>query len=174
MRTLRCCLGLLTELASLSPARPQVWMAKNKSTGEFAAIKCAKEDIYSNREVAILKELSRMRKPHPNLVRLVREFEPADGAHCIALSLARGPTLHSIISKHGALGLIISQVISRQLVGERSFNTIAPSIDYSTCLIDWGCCLPARAWGNFQRLSPIKHCNIWIRSRQRGLVERFA
>ena len=92
-------------------------MAKDRATGDLVAIKCAKEDIYSKREVAILTELSRMHNPHPNLVRLVRDFEPADGAHCIALSLARGPTLHHIISKHGALGLVIAQVISRQLVG---------------------------------------------------------
>lgn len=81
------------------------------------AIKCTKEDIYSKREVAILTELSRMQQPHPHLVKLVKAFEPADGAVYIALSLARGPTLHHIIRKHGALGLVIAQVISRQLVG---------------------------------------------------------
>ncbi|EJK75782.1 hypothetical protein THAOC_02489 [Thalassiosira oceanica] len=106
------------------PVRPigkggfaEVWMAKNKTTGGFVAIKCTKEDIYSKREVAILTELSRMQQPHPHLVKLVKAFEPADGAVYIALSLARGPTLHHIIRKHGALGLVIAQVISRQLIG---------------------------------------------------------
>ena len=72
---------------------------------------------YAKREVNILSELS-----HPHIVRLVDVFYSGDGIPlCIALSLARGPTLELMLRQGGALGLPMSREISKQLVDTISF-----------------------------------------------------
>ena len=94
-----------------------VFMAKRKETTTAAgdthvAIKIVKNDVYSQREVAILSTLT----PHPNIVRLIDDFQDKDGHHTIVMSLHRGPTLKHILEKGGALGLKIAQCISKQLI----------------------------------------------------------
>ena len=97
-----------------------VYMAKARTSDEFVAIKTIRNDVYARREIEILLDLSR--EPHPNIVRLVDDFQSstsdceAPKSRHIALSLARGPTLHYILNKGGALGLVIARAISRQLV----------------------------------------------------------
>ncbi|EJK61553.1 hypothetical protein THAOC_17939, partial [Thalassiosira oceanica] len=97
-----------------------VYMAKATTSDEFVAIKTMKNDVYARREIEILSGLSR--EPHPNIVRLVDDFQSStsDGqapkVNYVALSLARGPTLHHILIKGGALGLVIARTISSQLV----------------------------------------------------------
>ena len=95
-------------------------MAKATTNDKFVAIKTMKNDVYARREVEILSDLSR--EPHPNIVRLVDDLQSstsggqAPKVKYVALSLARGPTLHHILNKGGALGLVIARTISRQLV----------------------------------------------------------
>jgi len=109
-----------------------VWMAKEKKSsgdnGDQVAIKIVKDDGYAKREISILSELSsKYPHPHPNIVRLIRSFESQVDASKnhnsvgIILSLARGPTLNFIINKNGALGLIMAQSISRQLIDAVAF-----------------------------------------------------
>ena len=96
-------------------------MAKATTNDELVAIKTMKNDVYAGREIEILSDLSR--EPHPNIVRLVDDLQSStsDGqapeVNYVALSLARGLTLHHILNKGGALGLVIARTISRQLVG---------------------------------------------------------
>lgn len=109
-----------------------VWMAtpKTSKTGsakEHVAIKVMQNDGYATREMAILSELT-TKYPHPNIVRLLHDFRADDvekrathGVNCVVLSLARGPTLNLIMSKHGGLGLVIAQIISRQLIDAIAF-----------------------------------------------------
>ena len=103
----------------------EVWMAKCKETSSSSsrsdgdthvAIKVAGNDAYSQREVAILSELSQT--PHPNIVHLMNEFkgEEVGGHHILVMSLHRGPTLKYIIEQGGALGLKVAQSISKQLI----------------------------------------------------------
>ena len=110
-----------------------VWMAKKKkrpSSGEadadvdddHVAVKITQGDAYALREIAVLSELT-SKYHHPNLIRLLHQFQ-TEGAkgdnslsiHYLVLSLARGPTLNYILTKFGALGLIIAQRISQQLI----------------------------------------------------------
>ncbi|KAL7533153.1 hypothetical protein ACHAWF_004361 [Thalassiosira exigua] len=106
-----------------------VWMAKKKDgkagggDDEHVAIKVMEDGDYARREVAILSELS-TKYAHPNIVRLLHDFtEAASGSsgHCVVLSLARGPTLHFLLTKFGALGLVVAQSVSRQLIDAVAF-----------------------------------------------------
>merc|ERR1712194_574348 len=66
-----------------------------------------------------------------NVVRLLRSFNAEkddaskgagpSGSHCVVLSLARGPTLNFILKTGGAVGLVVSQSISRQLIDAIAF-----------------------------------------------------
>lgn len=102
-----------------------VYMAKcntssNSSShgGEtHVAIKVVGNDLYSQREVAILSELSQT--PHPNIVTLIDDFKDDNddgGQHLVVMSLHRGPTLQYILDKGGSLGFKIAQSISKQLI----------------------------------------------------------
>ena len=98
------------------------------------AIKIMRNDEYAKREIAILSELS-LNYPHPNIVRLLQSFNTdnnddngvVDGGSknghscCIVLSLEHGPTLNHIIHNYGALGFVIAQCISRQLISAVAF-----------------------------------------------------
>ena len=104
-----------------------VWMAKKKksstsSDGDHVAIKIMQDDGYAKREIAILSELT-TKYTHPNIVRLLQDFKAqgCSGVNCVVLSLARGPTLNFILNKNGALGLVVAQSISRQLIDVVAF-----------------------------------------------------
>mmetsp|Transcript_6157 Transcript_6157/g.9705 ORF Transcript_6157/g.9705 Transcript_6157/m.9705 type:complete len:451 (-) Transcript_6157:158-1510(-) len=109
-----------------------VWMAKKKKSsndGDHVAIKIMQDDGYAKREIAILSELT-TKYTHPNIVRLLQDFKAQGGAskgsscsgvNCVVLSLARGPTLNFILNKNGALGLVVAQTISRQLIDVVAF-----------------------------------------------------
>ena len=99
-----------------------VWMAKRKgeksgTEDSHVAVKVMKEDGYAKRELAILSELS-SKSAHPNIVRIVQGLTATgvSGSYCVVFSLARGPTLHYIVNKSGALGLVVAQSISSQLI----------------------------------------------------------
>lgn len=125
-----------------------VWMAKKKketnnnndtrrvvdvhddddNDDDTVAIRIVRNDDYAKREIAILSELS-LNYPHPNIVRLLQSFDNDNddndskigGSCCMVLSLAHGPTLNYIIHNYGALGFVIAQSISRQLIGAVAF-----------------------------------------------------
>ena len=98
-----------------------VWMAKKKdSNDDHVAIKLMKDDGYAKREIAILSELSSKYK-HPNILQLIHNCKSDNGINCAVLSLARGPTLNHIITNNGALGMVIAQSISRQLIDAVAF-----------------------------------------------------
>ena len=97
---------------------------------DTVAIRIVRNDDYAKREIAILSELS-LNYPHPNIVRLLQSFNNDNddgvvgskigGSCCMVLSLAHGPTLNYIIHNYGALGFVIAQSISRQLIGAVAF-----------------------------------------------------
>lgn len=100
-----------------------VWMAKKKKpTGrdDHVAVKIMQDDGYAKREIEILSELTK-KYTHPNIVRLLQYFKAEDGANFTILSLARGPTLNFILTTRGALGLVIAQSISQQLINAIAF-----------------------------------------------------
>ena len=98
-----------------------VWMAKKKdSNDDHVAIKLMKDDGYAKREISILSELSSKYK-HPNILQLIHNCKSENGINCAVLSLARGPTLNHIITNNGALGMVIAQSISRQLIDAVAF-----------------------------------------------------
>jgi len=98
-----------------------VWMAKKKdSNDDHVAIKLMKDDGYAKREISILSELSSKYK-HPNILQLIHNCKSENGINCAVLSLARGPTLNHIITNNGALGMVIAQRISRQLIDAVAF-----------------------------------------------------
>jgi len=74
------------------------------------------EDVgYAHRELDIVAELC-----HHNIVKLIRYWEPSPQEHLCAavmvLSYAPGPTLHDLIRKGGALGLVFGRVVMAQIV----------------------------------------------------------
>jgi serine/threonine protein kinase len=106
---------------------------KGQQRSEYVAIKIMKNDVHAEREISILSELSDMSHPHPNIVRLLRSsFDEKDefmnakdsekaSSRAMVLSLAYGPTLHHVLNECGHLGLVISNVISGQLIRAIAF-----------------------------------------------------
>lgn len=99
-----------------------VWMAQrtdqpiDKEDEEFVAIKNInikdkKGSVYAEREIGILKELR-----HPNIIRLIRAYDLHNSTRLVVMQLARGPNLHQLVVKRGALGLPLCRMVSRQLI----------------------------------------------------------
>jgi serine/threonine protein kinase len=105
--------------------------------GKHVAIKIMRDGAYAEREVAILTELSSLARPHPNIVRILRDFKSdiivsrggGGTTRCAVLSLERGPTLNFVLTNGGgcggggggSLGLVVARGISRQLIGAVAF-----------------------------------------------------
>ena len=101
---------------------------------QHVAIKIMRDGAHAEREVAILTELGSLPRPHPGIVRILRDFRSDDvsgttGTRCAVLSLERGPTLRSVLANGnggcggggGSLGLVVARGISRQLIGAVAF-----------------------------------------------------
>ena len=100
-----------------------VFLAKRKSTTEekkekFVAIKLVRaktktETHYAHREINILKEIN-----HPNIMKLIESWEPdaSTGIATMAVTYARGRTLHYLLKNVGAPSLTFSRVVIAQLV----------------------------------------------------------
>ena len=99
-----------------------VWMAQrtgpaaDKEDEEFVAIKNIhikdkKGSVYAEREISILHELR-----HPNIIRLIRAYDLFHSTRLVVMQLARGPNLHQLVVKRGALGLPLCRLVSRQLI----------------------------------------------------------
>lgn len=99
-----------------------VWMAQrlgkaeNNEDEEFVAIKNIhikdkKGSVYAEREIRILQELR-----HPNIIRLIRAYDLFNSTRLVVMQLARGPNLHQLVVKRGALGLPLCRLVSRQLI----------------------------------------------------------
>jgi serine/threonine protein kinase len=106
-----------------------VWMAKrlppavDEFDDDYVAIKSIhikneKSKVYAEREIRILHELR-----HPNVIRLVQAFDVYKDARVVVLQLARGPNLHQLVIKRGALGLPLSRLVARQLIAAVGYST---------------------------------------------------
>jgi serine/threonine protein kinase len=89
---------------------------------EFVAIKSIhikdeKCKVYAEREIRILSELR-----HPHIIRLLHAYEVHNNqSRVVVMQLARGPNLHQLVVKRGALGLPLSRLVTRQLVAAVSY-----------------------------------------------------
>lgn len=132
-----------------------VWMSRRISKAqdefdeEFVAIKNInikdeKGEVYAEREIAILKELR-----HPHVIRLINSYnmmeETENGSkvyphtRLVVMQLARGPNLHQLVIKRGALGLPLSRQVSRELIAAVSYlhgrGVIHRDIKPSNCIL---------------------------------------
>ena len=82
-------------------------------------IKDEKSKIYAEREIRILQELR-----HPNVIRLIQEYPVVLDTRVVVLQLACGPNLHQLVVKHGAIGLPLCRLISRQLIAAVGYGTL--------------------------------------------------
>ena len=100
----------------------QVWLAKQKKNPaedeEYAAIKGVsirneKEERTADREIAILQEMN-----HPNIIRLLRAYEPAPNARgrYLALSFVDGKDVGELLEVRGALTISLAQMIAKHLI----------------------------------------------------------
>jgi serine/threonine protein kinase len=106
-----------------------VWMSRRLLSrdddfdDEYVAIKAIhikneKSKVYAEREIRILQELR-----HPNVIRLIQHFPIFNDTRVVVMQLARGPNLHQLVVKRGALGLPLCRLVSRQLVAAVSYGT---------------------------------------------------
>ena len=113
----------------------KVWIAKRKGSArqnsvenipghedELVAIKVIATSgrngqAYANREVSILREMD-----HPYVVNLIKTYDDESRrSRTVVMSLAHGPSLHSILERGGALGLPLSRLVSRHLISAVSY-----------------------------------------------------
>ena len=104
-----------------------VWMSRRKKApvnaddDDFVAIKSIhikneKGKVYAEREIRILQELR-----HPNVIRLIKAYPVHAQSRVVVMQLARGPNLHELVVKRGALGIPLSRFVSRQLIAAVSY-----------------------------------------------------
>ena len=124
-----------------------VWMAQRSGPAldpedeEFVAIKNIhikdkKGSVYAEREISILRELR-----HPNIIRLIRAYDLFHSTRLVVMQLARGPNLHQLVVKRGALGLPLCRLVSRQLIAAVGYMHGRAVIHRGKLLVYWcGCC----------------------------------
>jgi serine/threonine protein kinase len=106
----------------------QVWMSRRKVPAvdefddEYVAIKAIqikneKSKVYAEREIRILRELR-----HPNVIRLIQDFPVFNNTRVVVMQLARGPNLHNLVVKRGALGLPLCRLVSRHLIAAVGYS----------------------------------------------------
>jgi serine/threonine protein kinase len=122
-----------------------VWMARRITPAEddfddeYVAvknilIKDEKSNVYAQREISILQELR-----HPHVIRLIRAHPSHGNVRLVVMQLARGPNLHQLVVKRGALGLPLCRMVSRQLIAAVSYlhgrAVIHRDIKPSNCIL---------------------------------------
>ena len=106
----------------LARRKKQVNDASKDSNDEYVAMKIVgsrkvtrMETGYAHREIEILREVH-----HPNIVRLIKYWEPPPKSHIcaavMAMSYVQGPTLYTLIQNGGRLSLAFARVVAAQLV----------------------------------------------------------
>lgn len=106
----------------------QVWMSRRKTPAkdefddEYVAIKAIqikneKSEIYAEREIRILQELR-----HPNVIRLIQDFPVFNDVRVVVMQLARGPNLHNLVVRRGALGLPLCRLVARHLIAAVGYS----------------------------------------------------
>lgn len=90
----------------------------NPSEEEYAAIKGVsikneQEERTADREIAILQEMN-----HPNIIRLLRSYEPASNARgrYLALEFIKGKDVGELLDVRAALEVPLAQLIARHLI----------------------------------------------------------
>jgi serine/threonine protein kinase len=110
----------------------EVWLAQRRDdpnsnnpssttpNNDYVAIKGVsinsdKKGRTASREIAILKELC-----HPNIIRLVRDFQPAsptaEGRYFALAYVNKGKDVGDLLEKRGALPIALAQLIARHLI----------------------------------------------------------
>ena len=133
-----------------------VWMAQrtgpaqDEDDEEYVAIKNIhikdkKGSVYAEREISILHELR-----HPNIIRLIRAYDLFHSTRLVVMQLARGPNLHQLVVKRGALGLPLCRLVSRQLIAAVGYmhgravihrGKFATNLDFCSFCFDFLLCL---------------------------------
>ncbi|GAX24353.1 hypothetical protein FisN_4Lh476 [Fistulifera solaris] len=122
-----------------------VWMSRrtkipeDENDDEFVAIKeikikDEKSEVYAEREISILSEIK-----HPNIIRMIRAYPVHKCSRVVVMQLARGPNLHQLVVKRGALGLPLARLVSRELISAVSYlhgrAVIHRDIKPSNCIL---------------------------------------
>ncbi len=102
----------------LTKRRTDLTLTDNPSEEEYAAIKGVSinnenEERTAVREIAILQEMN-----HPNIIRLLRSYEPTSNARgrYLALSFVQGKDVGELLEARGALAVSLAQLITRHLI----------------------------------------------------------
>jgi serine/threonine protein kinase len=122
-----------------------VWMARRLGEpeddfdDEYVAVKNIhikddKSNVYAQREISILQELK-----HPHVIRLIRAHPSHGNVRLVIMQLARGPNLHQLVVKRGALGMPLCRLVCRQLIAAVSYlhgrAVIHRDIKPSNCIL---------------------------------------
>ncbi len=104
----------------------EVWLARSRETSQTTpkeeklvaikgvSVRTQNEGAVAAREIAILSQLN-----HPNIIRLLRGYEPvsedAKGRYMV-LSFVDGPDIGELLEARGALGIPLTQLITKHLI----------------------------------------------------------
>jgi serine/threonine-protein kinase len=95
-----------------------VWRARDRELDEEVALKVLRDDVVAShpRLVAQIKEEIKLgrRITHPNVLR-THDLGDLDGVRFISMELVPGPTLRSMLDRHGALSLPVGLQLGRQI-----------------------------------------------------------
>ena len=86
--------------------------------------------MYAEREIAILTELR-----HPNIIRLILAYDLFHSTRLVVMQLARGPNLHQLVVRRGALGLPLCRLVSRLLIAAVGYMHGRAVIHRGTCCL---------------------------------------
>mmetsp|Transcript_21877 Transcript_21877/g.45136 ORF Transcript_21877/g.45136 Transcript_21877/m.45136 type:complete len:365 (+) Transcript_21877:158-1252(+) len=112
------------------------------------SIRTQNEGAVAAREIAILSQLN-----HPNIIRLLRGYEPvsedAKGRYMV-LSFVDGPDIGELLEERGALGIPLAQLITKHVISAVAYchtrGVLHRDIKPDNILLEG--CLPGKQWIN--------------------------